>query len=191
LNFLLGESQARNFKLPTIPAVAPVSAITTIAAPATTAAPAAASAMTATPSAITAATTSAATTAFGLRPSFIHNEIASPKILTVHGIDGAVGFLVVGDLDESEATRLSRETVANEIDCRGIDTSLREKFVQAILRRRERKIANIELLHLPDSFCPEPTCKSRSALKKQPPITGREDTSTTGADLPSAVSCIL
>ncbi|HET9803004.1 MAG TPA: hypothetical protein VFP96_07200 [Candidatus Acidoferrum sp.] len=168
--------------LPAIAPVAPVSAITTIAAATTTAASAAA--MTTTPAAIAAATTSAATTAFSLRPSFIHNEIASPEILAVHGIDGAVGFFVVGDFDEGKATRLSRETVANEIDCRGIDTRLREKFVQAILRRRKRKIANIELLHLPDSFCPEPTCKSRSALKKQLPITGREDTSTTGADVP-------
>jgi len=43
---------------------------------------------------------------------------------------------------------LAREPVTNEIDCRGINTSLREKIMQRIFRCGKRKITNIELLHL-------------------------------------------
>ena len=99
--------------------------------------------MTAAPAAVPAATTSAAPAAsFSLRPGFVHNQIASPEILAVHGIDGAVRFFVIINFDEGETTRLSRETVTNQIDSRGIDTSLREKFVQAVFRRGKRKITH-------------------------------------------------
>jgi hypothetical protein len=105
--------------------------------------------MTAAPAAVTAPATAAATAAaFGLRPRFVDHEITSAEILAVHGIDGAIRFFVICDFNESETARLTRKTVTNEINSRGIDTCLREKFVQGILRRGKRKITNIELLHL-------------------------------------------
>jgi len=96
----------------------------------------------------TTATTATASTALGLRPRFVHNQIASPEILTVHGIDRAIRFFVISDFDEGKTARLSCETVTNQINCRGIDTSLRKKLVQAVFRRGKRKITNVELLHL-------------------------------------------
>jgi len=120
--------------------------------------------MTATPTAVAApaaATTTAA--AFGLGPRFIHHQIASTKVLAVHRINRAIGFFVIGDFDEGETARLSCKTIANQIYCRGIYTALREKFVQAILRRGKRKITNIELLHLPTPSARNPlaSCGAR------------------------------
>jgi hypothetical protein len=137
----------RRKSLPAIAAIAPVAAISTIAA----AAPAAATtaAMSATASTATAAETASATTAaLLLGTSFIHDEIAAAKVLPVHGIDRAIRFFVIGNFDESETTRLAREPITNQIDCRGIDTSLRKKIMQRIFRCGKRKITNIELLHL-------------------------------------------
>src|SRR5262249_7489594 len=128
-----------------IAAVAPVSPVPAIAS--VTATATAVTTRSATPAAVTATATTATT--LGLRPRFIYNQIASSKILAVHGIDGAVSFFVISDFHEGKAARLSRETVANEIYRRGIDTCLREILVQAIFRSGKRKITDIELLHLP------------------------------------------
>jgi hypothetical protein len=87
-------------------------------------------------------------TALFLRTSFIDDEIAPAKVLTVHGIDRSIRFFVIGNFDESKTARLAREPIANEIDSRGINASLREKIMQRILRCGKRKITNIELLHL-------------------------------------------
>jgi fatty-acyl-CoA synthase len=132
--------------LPAIAAIAPVAAISTVAA----AAPAAATAMSTTASAATAAETASTTTATALLlgTSFVDDEIASAKILAVHGIDRAIGFFVIGNFNESETTRLAGEPITNQIDCRGINTSLREKIMQRIFRCGKRKITNVELLHL-------------------------------------------
>jgi hypothetical protein len=137
----------RRKSLPAIAAIAPVAAISTVAA----AAPAATTAaMSTTASAATAAETAPATTAAALLlgTSFIDDQIAPAKVLAIHGIDRAIRFFVVGNFNESETTRLAREPVTNEIDCRGINTSLREKIMQRIFRCGKRKITNIELLHL-------------------------------------------
>jgi hypothetical protein len=109
--------------LPAIAAIAPVAPISTIAA-ATAAATTAA--MSTTASAATAAETASATTtpALLLGTSFVDDEIAAAKVLAVHGIDRAIRFFVIGDFDERETTRLAREPITNEIDCRGINTSL-------------------------------------------------------------------
>jgi len=104
--------------------------------------------MTATPTAVAApaaATTTAA--ALRLRPRFIHPQVAPAEVLPVHRINRAIRFFVISDFDEGETARLPGKTVVNQIHCRRIYTGLREKFVQAILRRGKRKITNIELLH--------------------------------------------
>src|SRR6185369_1589029 len=94
----------------------------------------------------TATTTTAAALLLGT--SFVDDEIASAKVLAVHGIDRTVGFFVIGNFDESETTRVAREPITNEIDSRGVNTSLREKIMQRIFRCGKRKITHIELLHL-------------------------------------------
>jgi hypothetical protein len=101
------------------------------------------------PASTTVTTPATAAAAFGLGTCFVHHKIAPSKILAVQGIDGAVCFFVIGNFNEGKAAGLTRETVANQINCGGIYTGLREVFVQAIFRRGKRKITNIELLHLP------------------------------------------
>ena len=99
--------------LPTIAAIAPVAAIST-ASTATTTAIATASA--AAPTAITA-TSPAATGAFCLRTSFVHDKVPATEVLAVKAIDCAIRILIVGNFDEGEATRLTREAIANQTDC--------------------------------------------------------------------------
>jgi len=119
---------------------------------------AASAAVTTTPT--TATTTTAA--ALSLWPSFVDYEIPATEILAVQGIDGAVGIFVGLHFDEGETTRLSRETVPNEIDTRGSNTDLREPFLKLIFRRGKRKIPDVELLHLPTPSARNPS-KSRGA----------------------------
>ena len=123
---LLQESGKRK-SLPAIAAIATVAAISTVAA----AASAATTAMSTTTSAATAAETAPATTAAALLlgTSFVDDQIAPAKVLAIHGIDRAIRFFVVGNFNESETTRLASEPVTNEIDCRGINTSLRKKIM--------------------------------------------------------------
>ena len=121
--------------------------------------------MTAASAAVTTTPTTATTTtaaALSLWPSFVDYEIPATEILAVQGIDGAVGIFVGLHFDEGETTRLSRETVPNEIDTRGSNTDLREPFLKLIFRRGKRKIPDVELLHLPTPSARNPS-KSRGA----------------------------
>jgi hypothetical protein len=79
---------------------------------------AATSAATATASAAIspAAPATAATGSFCLRPCFVHHEVAPAEILTVQRIYRAVCVFVAIHFDEREAARLSRKTIADEID---------------------------------------------------------------------------
>ena len=110
------------------------------------------SAAAATTAAAETAAATATTAARFLGTSFVDDQIAAAEVLPVHGIDRAIRFFVIGNFDESEAARLARETITNEINRRRIDTSLSEMIVQRILRRRKRKIANVKLLHLRTPF---------------------------------------
>jgi hypothetical protein len=102
------------------------------------------------PTAVPAASSTAATTGtFCLRPCFIHHEVAPAEILTIQRIHRAIRIVVAIYFDEREPARLSRKTIANEIDARGCYTDLREPLVELIFRSGKRKIPDIELLHLP------------------------------------------
>jgi hypothetical protein len=99
--------------------------------------------------AVTAAATAPATAAaLGLRPRFVYDQVSAAEILTVQRIHGAIGFFVVVDFNKRESARLAGETIANQIYRRRTDTRLRKKIMQLILRRGERKISHVELLHL-------------------------------------------
>jgi hypothetical protein len=143
---LLDLSAASN-NLEGLPAVTAVTAIS--AASTTTAMAAASTAATASSSAISAAAPTAATATLSLRPRFVYHQVPPAEILSVKRVYGLVGFFVVGDFDEGEAARLTRETVANQIHSRGSYTNLREPLVKLFLRRGKRKIPDIELLHQP------------------------------------------
>jgi len=86
-------------ELPAIAAVASVPAIAAVTTATTATASTTATTMAATATAVTA-TTATTTAALCLRPRFVHDEIASSKILAVHGVDRAVGFFVIGNFDE-------------------------------------------------------------------------------------------
>jgi hypothetical protein len=109
----------------TLPAISAIAAITTAAAPATTAATmttasAATAAVATTSAAITAtaaaASTATTTAALGLWPGFIHHEVSPAEVLTVQRIDRAIRIFVIGHFDEGKAARLSRKTIADQID---------------------------------------------------------------------------
>src|SRR5208283_5178081 len=115
-----------------LPAITAVAAITTtVAATATT--------VTAPPA--------TATGAFGLRTRFVHNQVPAPEVLTIETRDSAIGVFIVGDFDEGEATRLSREAISNQTDCGGIHTNLSKPFLQLLFRSVKRKITHVKLLH--------------------------------------------
>jgi hypothetical protein len=63
-----------------------------------------------------AAPATAATGTFSLRPCFVHHEVSPTEILTIQRIHRAVCVFVAIHLDEREPARLSRKTIADEID---------------------------------------------------------------------------
>jgi hypothetical protein len=103
--------------LPAITTVAAATAVTTAAASATTAMAAttttAATASAAVPATTTPAPATATAATLCLWTRFIHNEVSPAEILAIQGVDGAVCVFVIGNFDEREAARLSRETVTN------------------------------------------------------------------------------
>jgi hypothetical protein len=128
-----------------LPAIAAVSAIA--AAPATAAMAATPTTAATAPAAVTT-TTAPAATALCLGTRFIHHQVSPAKILPVQRIDRTVRIFVAVDLHEGETARLARETVTNQIDPRGRYPHLRKPLLKLFLRRRKRKITDIELLHL-------------------------------------------
>jgi hypothetical protein len=130
-----------------LPAISTVAAIT--AAPATATATVAATSTAATSAASAAIPAAPATAAaLCLGTCFIHHEVSPAEILTVQGVHGAIRVFVIGHFNEGEPARLSRKTIANQIDARGSYTDLREPLVELLFRRGKRKITDIELLHL-------------------------------------------
>jgi hypothetical protein len=109
---------------------------------------AATTAMAAASAAVPASPATAAAAALCLGTCFIHYEVSPPEILTVQGVHGLIRFFVIRHFDESEAARLSREPIANQIDAGGSYADLRKPLVELVFRRGKRKITDIELLHL-------------------------------------------
>jgi hypothetical protein len=169
-------------RLPAVSAIAAVATTTTISAAstATAAAVTATSAATATmapaSAAITAATAAASTaataTAFGLRPRFVHHQVASAEILAVQRVHRAIRIVIIAQFNERKSTRLARETIPNQIDTRGSYTDLREILVKLIFRRGKRKISDIELLHLPAPSARNPIA-SRGARRSTSVVHGQ------------------
>jgi hypothetical protein len=171
--------------LPTITAVSTVSAAAApaaVAASATTATPttmaAAAAAITTTAS----ATSTAPAATLSLRPGFIDYEVPAAEILAVQRVDRAVGVFIALHFHEGKAAGLSREAITNEIDTRGSYANLCEPFLQLLFRRGKRKIADVELLHLP-LLLPGTQVRVAERAEGQLPFTGsRESRATAGRD---------
>jgi len=140
-----------------LPAVSAIAAVATI--PAASTASATPAAIPAAPPASAAAVASAApaaTAAFGLRTRFVDHQVPAAEILTIEIGNRAIRFFIVGNFDEGETPRLTREAIANQVDCRRTDTNLTQPFLQLLFGCREWEITDVKLLHLRDSFCPEP-----------------------------------
>jgi hypothetical protein len=104
------------YRLPAVSAITTVATISAAsAATAMTTAPATAATMAAAPTAVTAtaASPTTAATALGLRPRFIHHQVASAEILTVQRVHRAIGIVIIAQFNECESTRLARETIPN------------------------------------------------------------------------------
>ena len=171
-----------------LPTITAVSTITAATAPAAVAA----SATTATPTTMTAATAAITTTAsatstapaatLSLRPGFIDYEVPAAEILAVQRVDRAVGVFVTLHFREGKAAGLSREAITNEIDTRGSYANLCEPFLQLLFRRGKRKIADVELLHLP-LLLPGTQVRVAERAEGQLPFTGsRGSRATAGRD---------
>ena len=105
-------------------AVASISAVAVPASPAATA-----SAATSSSSAAEAAATApapTATTTLAWRASFVDDYVAAHEVLAVESLNGALGFLVVIDLDKPEPAWLPRKAVAHQGDIRRGDSRLRK-----------------------------------------------------------------
>jgi hypothetical protein len=140
-----------------LPAVSAITAVATItSAPATTAAPATIATTPAAATAAIAAAAAATTTALGLRTRFVDHQVPAPEILTIEIGHRAIRFFIVRNFNEGETPRLTREAIANQIDRGRTDANLTQPFLQLLFGCREREITDVKLLHLRDSFCPEP-----------------------------------
>lgn len=130
-----------------LPAIATVAAISTIAAAPATASMASTPTTASAPAAVPPAP-AAATAALCLGTRLIHHQVSPAKILPIQGIDRTFRIFVSVHFHEGEAARLARKTVTNEIDCRRGYSNLRKPLLKLLLRRRKRKISDVELLHL-------------------------------------------
>jgi hypothetical protein len=129
-----------------LPVSPPPSASAAPAAP--TATPAAATAAKATPAAPSAST-------LARRPSFVDHDIAAIETLTVQRLDGAVGFFVTVDFDETKAAWLSRKAVPHQCNVGWSDACLCEPAAQFLFSGLKGQVAHVELLHQIDSFFPQ------------------------------------
>jgi hypothetical protein len=132
-------------------AITPVSStIAAVAVPAATTAPT--STPTA-PAAATAATAKAApstpattTPAACRRPRFVDDDFPAHEVLAVQSLNGALGFFVAVDLDESEPAWLARETVAHQGHIRHGDSRLRKETAELLFRSLKRQITDVKFL---------------------------------------------
>ncbi len=127
--------------------------VATLATAATTAASSAATATTATaaaesPAAAAASTATTAAATLAHRPSFVHDDVASLELLAVQRLNRTVCLFVILDFDKTEASRLSRETIANESNIRRSHTCLSKPFSDFFFRRLKWEIPHVKLLHL-------------------------------------------
>jgi hypothetical protein len=100
-----------------------------------------------------ASTTAASPAAFTLRTRFIHDQRAAQKILAVERFNRFVRFGVVANFGETEAARLSRETIAQKCERIRLHTNFRKQRRYLLFRGLERQITHIQFLHGRSPFC--------------------------------------
>jgi hypothetical protein len=129
----------------------PVAPAATTAAASAAASAATTTAVAATPTAATTAARSSsaapAATAFTLRTGFVYDDLATLKIFAVQRGYRFFRFAVVGNLYESETSRLAREPIPNQRYRSRRDTIFGEQSLNVFFRGLKRKIAHIQFLH--------------------------------------------
>jgi hypothetical protein len=135
-------SRSRLAPLPIAPAASTLSA----AASAAIATPAVPAAPSATASSV-AATCSAPSATFLLRPSFIHHQRAAQKIFSVQGFDRFNGVGIIRNFRKTESARLISETVPQQRECIGLNSNFRKHRGDLFFRGFERQITEIQFLH--------------------------------------------
>jgi hypothetical protein len=73
-----------------------------------------------------AATPSATASTFLLRPSFVHDQRAPQKILSVQTFDCFHSFGIVCNFCETESARLIRKTISQQCERIGLNSNFRE-----------------------------------------------------------------
>jgi len=100
-------------------APSPIAAVSATASSATAATTASSSTATTTAKSSSSAPARTAASTLTGWSSFVYDNIASHEIVAVESLNGALGFLVVIDLDKPEPAWLSRKPVAHQRDiCR-------------------------------------------------------------------------
>jgi hypothetical protein len=116
---------------------------------------------------VAATTTAASPTTFTLRPGFVDNECAAEKILAIEGGDSLFSFCIVANFRETEAARLTRETIAKKRERIGLHTDFRKQRRDLLFCGLEREISNVEFLHGRSPCAPMQDKGTRARLKEQ------------------------
>jgi autotransporter adhesin len=135
--------------------LAVASAITAAIAAASATPVATASAATASPTATTtvsaaitaASATPSATTAFSLRTSFIHYQRAAKEVFAIESCNRLFRCAVVVNLSETETTRLSCKTIAEQRQRIRLNADLSEQRLHLLFCCFEREVPNVQFLH--------------------------------------------
>jgi hypothetical protein len=111
------------------------------------AATAASTAPTTVSAAITASSTTPSTAAFSLRTSFIHYQRAAKKVFAVEGCNRLLRCAVVMNLGETETTRLSGETIAQQRERIRLYADFSKQRLHLLFCCLEREVPNVQFLH--------------------------------------------
>jgi hypothetical protein len=89
-----------------------------------------------------------ATAALSLRSRLIYDERAAEEILAIERGDRFFCFRVVANFGESEAARLTRETIAQQRKGVRLHSDFGEKPRHIVFRSFERQISHVQFLHV-------------------------------------------
>jgi hypothetical protein len=127
-------------------AVAAIASATAVAS-ASAATAAVASASTSAASAVATAPATTTASAFALGPGFVDDQSAAHEFAAVERGDRFFGFGVVVNFRETEAARLTRETIAEQSQRIGLHSGFREKRLHFLFSSLERQIPHVQFLH--------------------------------------------
>jgi hypothetical protein len=107
------------------------------------------------------------TPAFLLRTSFVHNQCAPQKILSIQRFDRFHCFSIICNFGETESARLICETIPQKREGIGLDSNLSEDCRDLFFRSLEGQITEIQFLHDRSPLGPGQRQNATEKLKKQ------------------------